>query len=214
MIAIIDYGMGNLRSVQNAFRSLGADARLVTDAGALSDAEAIVLPGVGAFAEAMIRLRAGGFVDALDVEVRRDERPFLGLCLGMQLMAVESAEHGTHRGLEWIDGSVRALPVEVDGASVRVPHMGWNDVEVVRRDGILSALQPTPAFYFIHSYALHATEPAIVSAYATHGVRFAAVVERDNLFGTQFHPEKSQSAGLALLQGFLTRVGVRCSKSD
>jgi glutamine amidotransferase len=210
MIAIIDYGMGNLRSVENAFRALGASPRRVTEPSPLADAEAIVLPGVGAFAEAMSRLRRGGFEDALEREVRRDGRPFLGLCLGMQLMASESIEHGRHRGLGWLEGIVTRIPEEVHGARVRVPHVGWNDLEVVRRDGMLRDASAKPTFYYVHSYYFEPTDSAVVSGYTTHGVRFAAVVEHRNLFGTQFHPEKSQRDGLALLRCFLSAVRAPC----
>jgi imidazole glycerol-phosphate synthase subunit HisH len=210
MIAIVDYGMGNLRSVQNAFRVLNEDPQLITDPGALADAEAIVLPGVGAFGEAMMRLNAAGFVQALEQEIRRDGKPFLGLCLGMQLMATESFEHGRHRGLGWIEGTVREIPSQIGGESVRVPHMGWNDLEVVHRDGMLRDVSSAPTVYYVHSYFVAPTDTSVVSGYATHGVRFASVVEQGNLFGTQFHPEKSQQDGLALLRGFLATARASC----
>jgi len=207
MIAIIDYGMGNLRSVLNAFRSIGEAAVLAPTPDVLARADGIVLPGVGAFPEAMVRLRDGGFVDALEQEVRRDGKPFLGLCLGMQLMATESLEHGRHAGLGWIEGTV--VPMSTAGG-VRVPHMGWNDLEVVRRDGILSGVSATPSFYFVHSFVYQPTNAAVVSGYATHGERFAAVIESGNLQGTQFHPEKSQRDGIALLRRYAERVHAAC----
>lgn len=210
MIAVIDYGMGNLRSVVNAFRALGEDATLVTEAGSLRDAHAIVLPGVGAFAEGMRQLREGGFVDELEREVREKGKPFIGLCLGMQLLATEGHEHGMHKGLGWVQGSVTRLQGEVDGVKLRVPHVGWNELEVVRRDGLLRDASAQPTFYYVHSYALHATDPTVVSGYTTHGVRFAATVEHDNVFGTQFHPEKSQRDGLALLGRFIEFARASC----
>lgn len=207
MIAVIDYGMGNLRSVVNAFRSIGEETVLASDASVLSRASGIVLPGVGAFAEAMHRLKAGGFVQALEHEVRQDGKPFLGLCLGMQLMASESLEHGRHAGLGWIEG--RVVPIAAD-AGVRVPHMGWNDLEVVRRDGLLAQVSAKPTFYFVHSFVVEPSDPSVVSGYAMHGARFAAVLERDNLQGTQFHPEKSQRDGIALLRSYVDRVKATC----
>ena len=210
MIAVIDYGMGNLRSVVNDFRALGEDARIVTEASALRNAHAIVLPGVGAFAEGMRRLHAAGFVDELEREVRENGKPFIGLCLGMQLLASEGHEHGAHRGLGWVEGCVNRLPAEIDGARLRIPHVGWNDLEVVRRDGLLSGASARPTFYFVHSYVFAPSDASIVSGYAVHGVRFAATVERDNIFGTQFHPEKSQRDGLALLGRFAAIARASC----
>ena len=210
MIAIVDYGMGNLRSVVNAFRAIGEEPRLISDPGTLGEADAIVLPGVGAFAEGMARLEKCGMRDVLERAVRREGKPFLGLCLGMQLMASESIEHGSHAGLDWISGSVQRLPETSDGAPVRVPHVGWNDLEVIRRDGLLRDVSTNPTFYYVHSYYLEAGDPEVVSAYTTHGARFAAVVEHENLFGTQFHPEKSQVDGLALLRSFAVAARRGC----
>jgi glutamine amidotransferase len=210
MIAVIDYGMGNLRSVVNALRTLGEDAAVVTDPSALVSAHAIVLPGVGAFAEGMRRLEEGGFVDALNQEVRDKRKPFMGLCLGMQLLASEGQEHGTHRGLGWIDGVVRRLPAEVDGARLRVPHVGWNELEIVHRDVLLRDAVAKPTFYFVHSFVFEPDDASVVSGYSSHGVRFAATVERENVFGTQFHPEKSQRDGLALLTRFISFARAAC----
>lgn len=210
MIAIVDYGMGNLRSVMNAFCAIGEESRLISDPGTLGEADAIVLPGVGAFAEGMARLEQRGMREVLERAVRHEGKPFLGLCLGMQLMATESIEHGSHAGLDWISGSVHRLPESSDGAPFRVPHVGWNDLEVIRRDCLLRDVSTNPTFYYVHSYYLDAGDPEVVSAYTTHGVRFAAVVEHENLFGTQFHPEKSQVDGLALLRSFANAARRGC----
>ena len=210
MIAIIDYGMGNLRSVVNAFRALGEDPRMVTTPEELGDSDPIVLPGVGAFGEGMQRLRASGLVDALDVEVRDNGRPFIGLCLGMQLLASEGREHGIHRGLGWVEGTVDKLPASTDGPTLRIPHVGWNDLEVVTRDGLLRTASASPTYYFVHSYVLVPRDPAVVTGYTTYGVRFASTVEVGNIFGTQFHPEKSQRDGLALLSRFLELAKAAC----
>ncbi len=210
MIAIVDYGMGNLRSVANAFRALGEEPRMVTRPEELGDSDPIVLPGVGAFGEGMQRLRASGLVDALDAEVRGNGRPFIGLCLGMQLLASEGREHGIHRGLGWVEGTVDRLPASTDGKTLRVPHVGWNDLEVVTRDGLLRTASASPTYYFVHSYVLVPRDPGVVSGYTTYGVRFASTVEVGNIFGTQFHPEKSQRDGLALLGRFLELAKATC----
>ena len=210
MIALIDYGMGNLRSVANAFTALGETPKVVTDPADLREAHAIVLPGVGAFAEGMRRLRSLGFVDALEEEVRGNGRPFIGLCLGMQLLASEGWEHGREPGLGWIPGSVVRIPLTVDGPKIRIPHVGWNDLEVVRRDGLLRDASASPTFYFVHSFIFQPTDPSVISGYSTHGTRFASVVESGHVFGTQFHPEKSQRDGLALLKRFMQLTHSPC----
>jgi imidazole glycerol-phosphate synthase subunit HisH len=203
VIAIIDYGMGNLRSVANAFRAVGGDPRITADAKDLSKASAIVLPGVGAFAEGMRRLHAAGFVDALNREVRENGRPFIGLCLGMQLIATDGEEHGMHAGLGWIKGTVRRILPDASGAKLRIPHVGWNDLEVVHRRGLLEGAAPAPTFYFVHSFIFVPEDPSVVSGYTEYGERFATTVEHENIYGTQFHPEKSQRDGLALLGRFV-----------
>jgi glutamine amidotransferase len=200
MLALIDYGAGNLRSVHNALTTAGAEGVLVTsDPDQVRAADRIVLPGVGAFAACMNALSAiPGMVDALDARVRGDAVPFLGICVGMQLMADFGEEHGRHKGLGWIGGSVRRL-ARGDPA-LKVPHMGWNDV-TPRRD---HALVPPGEAYFLHSYAFAPADPADIIAETDHGGAVTAAIGRANILGVQFHPEKSQHYGLAFLERFLT----------
>ena len=204
-LALIDYGAGNLRSVENALRAAGAvDIHVTADPGAVAAAERIVLPGVGAYAACMGALSAiPGMVDALNRRVRDDGRPFLGVCVGMQLMADAGEEFGRHPGLGWIPGVVEKL--NPNDASIRVPHMGWNDVIPTGGEAARAAhglIVPGEA-YFLHSFAFHAEQAADVAATTDHGGRITAAIARDNLIGVQFHPEKSQAYGLALLARFL-----------
>jgi glutamine amidotransferase len=201
-IALIDYGAGNLRSVHNALLAAGATGVSVTaDPEIVRAADRIVLPGVGAFAACMGALSAiPGMVEAMQDRVIAGGQPFLGICVGMQLMASDGEEHGRHRGLGWIDGTVRRL--EPADAALKVPHMGWNDVVVQAHARADELLVPGEA-YFLHSYAFVAANDADVLARTDHGGPVTAVVARDNLVGVQFHPEKSQAYGLAFLSRFL-----------
>jgi glutamine amidotransferase len=196
-LALIDYGAGNLHSVANALKAAGSSDILITaDADAVAKADRIVLPGVGAFAACAAALRAvPGMVEALEQRVRGDGVPFLGICVGMQLMADTGEEHGSHAGLGWLRGTVRHLTP--DDATAKVPHMGWNDV-VPSRDHPL--IVPGEA-YFLHSYAY---EGADVIAGTNHAGPVTAAIGRDNMLGVQFHPEKSQRYGLDFLTRFLS----------
>ena len=197
-IALIDYGAGNLHSVENALKRVGAEVALVSDADALARAERIVLPGVGAFGACYQGLAAlPGMIEALERRVLADGVPFLGICVGMQLLADRGLEHGETPGLGWIGGDVRALEAS---EAVKVPHMGWNDVVVA--DDASGLVHPGEA-YFLHSYAFDVTDNAHVAARTDHGGSVTAAVARDNILGVQFHPEKSQAYGLALLERFL-----------
>jgi len=198
-IALVDYGAGNLKSVENALRAAGAGNVLVTsDAEAVRAADRIVLPGVGAFAACMGALSAlPGMVDALDEAVRERARPFLGICVGMQLLADAGEEHGRQRGLGWIGGTVRLI--EPADPSLKVPHMGWNDVTPAARHPLVAAGEA----YYLHSYAFHPADPADLVARTDHGGPITAAVARDTVIGVQFHPEKSQAYGLAFLARFL-----------
>ena len=198
-LALIDYGAGNLRSVENALRAAGAgDVRVTADPDLVRKAERIVLPGVGAFAACMGALSAiPGMVEALDERVIAGGAPFLGVCVGMQLMADAGEEFGTHPGLGWIGGTVAKL--EPRDPEARVPHMGWNDVVPVVPHPLIV---PGEA-YFLHSFAFQGADPAMLAATTDHGGTVTAAVARDNLVGVQFHPEKSQGYGLELLARFL-----------
>jgi glutamine amidotransferase len=208
-VAIIDYGSGNLRSAAKAIERAAVESHVtarvtVTDhAEAVAAADRIVLPGVGAFAECMRGLSGlPGMVDALEEAVLRRAKPFLGICVGMQLMATTGREHGDHPGLGWIAGDVVALAPE--DASLKVPHMGWNGLALATgHHPLLAGLAPDAHVYFVHSYYLRPAEPNHVLATVDYGGVLAAVIGRDNLVGTQFHPEKSQAVGLRLLGNFL-----------
>jgi glutamine amidotransferase len=198
-LALIDYGAGNLRSVENALRAAGAaDIRVTADPEIVLNAERIVLPGVGAFAACMGALSAiPDMVDALNRRVIEQGVPFLGVCVGMQLMADAGEEFGTHPGLGWIKGVVARL--EPADPEARVPHMGWNDVVPVAPHPLIV---PGEA-YFLHSFGFRTADPATLAATTDHGGIVTAAVARDNLVGAQFHPEKSQAYGLAFLSRFL-----------
>ena len=198
-LALIDYGAGNLRSVENALKAAGAaDVRVTADPEIVFGAERIVLPGVGAFAACMGALSAiPGMVDALNQRVIAQGAPFLGVCVGMQLMADAGEEFGTHPGLGWIKGTVARL--EPNDPDARVPHMGWNDIVPV----IPHPLIVPGEAYFLHSFGFEVADPETLAATTDHGGTVTAAVARDNLIGVQFHPEKSQRYGLDMLARFL-----------
>ncbi len=197
-LALIDYGAGNLHSVHNALKAAGAaDVHVTSDPDIVANADRIVLPGVGAFAHCMEALSAiDGMVAAMEQRVRVEGAPFLGICVGMQLLADEGVEHGSTRGLGWIGGTVRAI---VPAAGLKIPHMGWNDV--VPSEG--APLIERGEAYFLHGYHFDAADPADVLATTDHGGALVAAVGRDNVMGVQFHPEKSQTYGIEFLKRFL-----------
>lgn len=197
MIAIIDYGAGNLQSVENALRHLGYDCKIVGRPGELMAAEAAVLPGVGAFGAAMESLRARGLEGPIRKFVE-EGKPFLGICLGLQVLFESSEESPGIKGLGILKGKILRLPSEKD---IKIPHMGWNSLDVKKPDGLFSGLSNNLFFYFVHSYYLHAQEDVVTSV-AHYGTEIHASVQKGNLFGCQFHPEKSGEVGLALLNNF------------
>ena len=209
LVALIDYGSGNLRSAAKAFerasREAGLDAivAVTCDPEQVRRADRVILPGVGAFADCKQGLDAvPGMVEALTETVIAKGRPFLGICVGMQLMAARGREHGDHAGLGWIEGDVVAL-TPADPA-LKVPHMGWNELEFpAQPHALLAGLAPRSHAYFVHSYQFAAARPADVLATVDYGGPLTAVIGRDNLVGTQFHPEKSQATGLAVITNFL-----------
>jgi len=212
-VAIVDYGSGNLRSAAKALERASLESGcdeviLVTaDPEVVAKASRVVLPGVGAFGACQQGLASlPGMIEALEETALRRGRPFLGICVGMQLMAERGREHGSHEGLAWLAGEV--LPLEPKGeagtGALKVPHMGWNDLCCLNQDHpVLDGLGRAPHFYFVHSYHFRPENPHDLLAAFDYGGRFAAVVGRDNLLGTQFHPEKSQAVGLRLLSNFL-----------
>ncbi len=202
-VAIVDYGSGNLHSAAKAFERMADEPILVTaDPAAVAAADRIVLPGVGAFGDCWGGLNAlDGMVDALEQAVTRDGRPFLGICVGMQLMATRGLEHGECPGLGWIAGEVTRI--EPADPALKVPHMGWNELTVERAHPVLDRLPAGAHMYFVHSYQFVARDPAHVLATTDYGVPLTAVIGRDNMIGSQFHPEKSQKSGLAFIEAFL-----------
>jgi len=211
-VAIIDYGSGNLRSAEKAFEraageaGLTADIRVTADPDAVAKADRIVLPGVGAYADCKAGLVAiDGMKDALLEAVERDEKPFFGICVGMQLMATRGLEHGVTEGFGWIPGDVaRIAPTD---PTLKIPHMGWNTINILNDHPVLAGISTGPDglhAYFVHSYHLAAENPGDVVAEADYGGPVTAMVARGNKIGTQFHPEKSQALGLALIRNFLT----------
>jgi len=207
-VAIIDYGSGNLRSAAKAFERAAREAELDTNIQVTSDPRAvmqashIVLPGVGAFADCRAGLYAvPGMVAALEREVIERGKPFIGICVGMQLMATRGLEHGVHAGLDWIKGDiVRVVP---ESSPLKVPQMGWNALADIAKHPVLDGIEAGAHAYFVHSYKLDAADPGTVLASVDYGGKVAAVVGRDNMVGTQFHPEKSQQTGLRLIANFL-----------
>ncbi|MFL5115768.1 MAG: imidazole glycerol phosphate synthase subunit HisH [Microvirga sp.] len=210
-VAIIDYGSGNLHSARKAFeraaREAGVDEEIVvtSDPAAVAKADRIVLPGVGAFADCRRGLDGvDGMVDAMTEAVRRNGRPFFGICVGMQLMASRGLEYQTTLGLDWIGGDVK--PIEPEDAGLKIPHMGWNTLHPQREHPLLDDIETGPNglhAYFVHSFALDPKNQDEVMAVTDYGGPLTAVVARDNMAGTQFHPEKSQKLGLALIANFL-----------
>ena len=201
-VAIVDYGVGNTHSVANALRFLGYDTTVTSVRAELAAADVLLLPGVGAFGPAMDNLRRTGLADALGELVTGKKKPLLGICLGMQVLATDSDENGLHQGLGFVPGHVRRLQVP---AGLSVPQVGWNDLEVVQRHPLFDRVGDKLNFYFDHSYHFEC-EDRYLAASCDYGGRITAAVHRDNVFGVQFHPEKSQSSGLRLLRGFFLAV--------
>jgi imidazole glycerol-phosphate synthase subunit HisH len=202
MIALIDYGVGNLRSVENALRFFHKDITvdIVADPDHLSLYPKIILPGVGAFADAIRKVRERNFDDAIYAEVKKGKY-LLGICLGMQMLATRSFEYGKHDGLNLIEGEVINFRDVAD--NIKIPHMGWNDVEFLRDNGIFSGINSGSDFYFVHSYFFRCMSAENIIGITEHGITFPAVVNKDNIYGAQFHPEKSQEAGLKFMKNFL-----------
>ncbi|EMI56901.1 imidazole glycerol phosphate synthase subunit HisH [Rhodopirellula sallentina] len=197
MITIVDYQMGNLRSVQKAVERSGVEAVITSDASEIASAEKLILPGVGAFGDAISEIRNRDLESPIKDYLAAD-KPFLGICLGLQMLFEQGFEHGTHEGLGVIEGDVTkfSLPLEY-----KVPHMGWNTVDIGPAGEDLG-IAPQTHFYFVHSYYVRPTDPSVVALTCDYGGSFCAAVRRGNLFATQFHPEKSQQAGLQLVERF------------
>ena len=201
-IAILDYGAGNLRSVELAFARLGVPTVVTSDAAVAMQADGLVLPGVGAFADAMNALENSGLIPAL-MHAKETGKPLLGICLGMQALFEGSEEGEGVKGLGFVKGYVRRLP---DTEGLKIPHMGWNDIRAEKASPLVENLPDEPYVYFVHSYACFADDAADVLTTTEYGVRFCSAVQRDNVFGTQFHPEKSGRVGEQMLRNFAAYV--------
>jgi glutamine amidotransferase len=200
MITVIDYGAGNLQSVVKAFRYIGCGISVTSDPGELARADAAVLPGVGAFGDSMCCLKNSGMVDPV-LEFIRSGKPFLGICLGLQLLFEESEESPGIRGLGVLPGRIYRIP---GSEGLKIPHVGWNSLNVRQNGGLFTGVGENPYVYFVHSYYLKSEDRSIVTATADYGVKMDVSVRRGNLFATQFHPEKSGSAGLRMLRNFVS----------
>lgn len=197
-IVVIDYGVGNHQSVENALKFLGVTYQISGKKRDITNASAYIFPGVGAFEEAMCNITRLGVADVLREQVMVKKKPLLGICLGMQLLAEDSQENGLHKGLGWLSGHVvKLLPTK----EFRIPHVGWNNLHIRRRDLLFSQLPSDPNFYFDHSYHFACDSNAILAT-AWHGVEVTAAIQKNNVFGVQFHPEKSQHNGLKMLRAF------------
>ena len=203
MIAIIDYGMGNLRSVQKGFEKIGSEAIITDNPQVILQADRIVLPGVGAFRDCMNNLEKGGFVEPI-LKVIAEGRPFLGICVGMQLLFTDSVEFGLYNGLDIIPGHVLRFPdqMTVAGEKLKVPQMGWNQLSFKRRPPAFSGIDDGSNVYFVHSYYVKPDDSGVIATTTDYGIEFCSSVWKDNVIATQFHPEKSQAIGLQILKNF------------
>jgi imidazole glycerol-phosphate synthase subunit HisH len=202
MIALIDYGAGNLLSVGKAFRHIGCEISVTSDPEELKAASAAVLPGVGAFGDAMGCLRRSGLTQPV-LDFIASGKPFLGICLGMQLLFESSEESPDVPGLGVLRGKILRIP---DAPGLKIPHIGWNSLDLRTKDGLCAGLESNPYVYFVHSYYLKAEDPGIVSATAEYGVTIDASVRYENIMATQFHPEKSGRTGIAMLRSFASMI--------
>jgi glutamine amidotransferase len=198
MIAIIDYGMGNLRSVSKAFEAVGHQAVVTRDARVIGNASHVVLPGVGAFGDCMANIHQYGLVEPIHAAIRSG-KPFLGICLGLQVLFSESEEFGPHKGLDIIPGKVRRFAA---GPALKVPHIGWNQVHLQRACPLFDGIADGAEWYFVHSYFVDPSDQHVAATTTTYGISFVSSVWKDNIVACQFHPEKSQAVGLRLIKNF------------
>lgn len=206
LIAIIDYGVGNLGSVEKAFGFIGCDTVITSDRQTIIQSDAVVLPGVGAFADAMESLNKAGMIDVVK-EVVKNDVPFLGICLGMQLLFEYSEEGGERvEGLGIFKGAIKQLPTDM---GLKVPHMGWNMLKLEKNCALFENLPENPFVYFVHSYYLDSEDRDIIVATANYGIDFDVAIGKDKIFAVQFHPEKSGEVGIAMLRNFVKMAGIR-----
>ena len=202
MIAIVDYGLGNIRSLSGAIERLGFETAVSDSAEILSKSEKLVLPGVGAFGDGMKNLRARGLVETLERLVCKEGKPILGICLGAQLFSQVSHEFGTHEGLGWLDAEVR----KIESPGARLPHVGWNELQQDLPSPLFEGIPQCALFYYVHSYCVDCLDTELVLGTCEYGERFAAVIQKENIVAAQFHPEKSQQYGLCFLNNFLNML--------
>ncbi len=203
-IVIIDYGMGNVKSVYNALHFLGYEAEIISDPEALKSADVVVFPGVGAFGEGMLELEKRSLIEPIKEHISKG-KPFLGLCLGLHLLFDKSYEHGEHKGLGILQGEVLKFP-DPSETGLKVPQMGWNTIKIFKQHDIFKDFPSDSYVYFVHSYYVQPEDENIVAGKTDYGVEYCSMVIKDNIFAMQFHPEKSQKLGLKLLENFLNNI--------
>lgn len=201
MIAIINYGSGNVQAIANIYHRLNLEAKIVTHSDGIEAADRIVLPGVGAFDATMNRLNDSGLRKALDVAVLEQKKPVLGICVGMQILA-KSSEEGSVKGLGWVDAEVKKLDASLLTQKPYLPHLGWNEIDLVRPHSILNGVDNKIGFYFLHSYYFKCNNPSDILTRTTYGAEFTSAIQSGNVFGTQFHPEKSHQNGIEVFRNF------------
>jgi len=197
MIGIIDYGSGNFGSVYNAVSTISSSIKTITKPEDFSEVSHIILPGVGSFLGAMKKIQDLNLINELEKNVLELKKPYLGICVGMQILANEGLEFGSHKGLGWVEAKVEELNNE------RLPHVGWNEIEIAKKISILEGIEDKATFYFVNSFAIKKVNDESVAAYTDYEEPFISVIQKENIFGVQFHPEKSQDYGLQLLQNFI-----------
>lgn len=205
MIVIVDFGMGNLRSVEKALHRLHAETIISSDAAVIETAGKLILPGIGHFARGMEKLNSFNLINILNKKVLEDQIPVLGICLGMQLFASRS-EEGNTQGLNWLDAQVVKIQLtekDREEKKLKIPHMGWNSVQLKKKSSIFNRISPGDSFYFVHSYHVACENPDNILTMTEYGIRFVSALQKHNIVGVQFHPEKSHSSGLRLLNNFI-----------
>lgn len=203
MVVIIDYSIGNLKSIQNMFGRIGVESFISADMDLIGKADKIVLPGVGAFGVAIDRLKEMGIEEIIKERVLEYKIPILGICLGMQLLSNRSEEGGQHEGLGFVDAEVVRFDFSEIDPALKIPHMGWNQIEIQRQSPLTDGLEMDSRFYFVHSYHVNCNSDEDVVATAHYGIDFAAMIQHENIFGVQFHPEKSHRFGMKVLENFV-----------
>ncbi len=202
-VVIVDYGMGNIRSVVNAFEYVGAKVKLTKKLPDIKDAAAIVVPGQGAFRDCIANLRKNNLTETLTDEVVKKGKPFLGICMGLEILADKGFEGGEFDGLGWISGTTKRFKLS---SQYKIPHLGWNEIKIKKPTWLFKGLSPNPSFYFAHSYYLQPKDPSWIVASCHYGIKFAAALQKENIVAVQFHPEKSQHDGLQLIKNFVNSV--------